>query len=170
MDLKIIYDVVCELCEIDIAKNTRKQEYVYARAVYFHVARMVTIRSFKDIGALVHKDHSTVSHVLKSVIPMLERYEPMYVSLMDKTAVKSAEKIANFRDRSEAERALLDKTLISANGILKKKIWALQEEVEMLYELVKDKEIQEYVMRVPPEKKNLFKVRLDIMTKTMART
>lgn len=48
-----------------IVNNSRKQEYVLARAVFFAVCRKFTKASFADMGKAVGKDHATAIHGVK---------------------------------------------------------------------------------------------------------
>jgi hypothetical protein len=50
----------------DIDRNTRKDEYIQARTMYYFLSREYTSRPLSDIGALLDKDHATVLHSIKN--------------------------------------------------------------------------------------------------------
>lgn len=64
--LKIIMQRVNKTYGLVISKKTRGREYVYARAVYYKLARELTDYSLSQIGLLVHRDHASVLHGLKT--------------------------------------------------------------------------------------------------------
>ncbi len=51
--------------QLNLAKNIRRREYVYGRALYFKLAKEFTSSSYKEIGSLVDRDHASVIHGLK---------------------------------------------------------------------------------------------------------
>tara|TARA_R110000851_G_scaffold248211_1_gene400711 strand:- start:53 stop:565 length:513 start_codon:yes stop_codon:yes gene_type:complete len=52
----------------DITKNTRKREFVEARALYFKLCKELTKESLTRIGESVGRDHSGVIHSLNNVL------------------------------------------------------------------------------------------------------
>ena len=64
-NLELIYKTSCKVTGLDLSKKTRQREYVYARMVYFHLARHKTNESLSKIGDLVGLDHATVMHGIK---------------------------------------------------------------------------------------------------------
>ncbi|QDP48347.1 MAG: putative bacterial DnaA helix-turn-helix protein [Prokaryotic dsDNA virus sp.] len=67
MSIQIIKEVVEQHFDIDITKDTRKREYVEARAMYFNLARDYTRMSLSVIGKTVYRDHTTVLYFLKQL-------------------------------------------------------------------------------------------------------
>jgi hypothetical protein len=57
-----IKDLVDKELGLDISRNTRKQDYVFARVIYYKLARDYTSYSLSTIGSLLGKDHATVLH------------------------------------------------------------------------------------------------------------
>lgn len=51
--------------QINIADKKSRREYVYARALYFKLAKEFTSSSYKEMGYLVNRDHPSVIHGLK---------------------------------------------------------------------------------------------------------
>jgi|SRR5210317_170250 len=60
MKLELIKSAVEDYFRIKINKQTRKREFVEARAFYYRFARMYTKASMASIGELVGKDHACV--------------------------------------------------------------------------------------------------------------
>ena len=65
---------------LSLNRNTRRREYVYARAIYFKLSREFTNFSFKEIGHLVDKDHASVMHGMK-VFEMLEFHKDLTMNI-----------------------------------------------------------------------------------------
>jgi hypothetical protein len=61
-----IKDLVNKELNIDIAKGTREQEYIFARSVYYALCRKHTSSSLALIGSLLNKNHATVMNGLKT--------------------------------------------------------------------------------------------------------
>jgi transcriptional regulator with AAA-type ATPase domain len=67
MKLQDIKNFVDSEFDIDISKNTRKREYVEARALYYKLAKEYTKLSLERIGGKLNRDHATVIHALNNV-------------------------------------------------------------------------------------------------------
>tara|TARA_Y100001973_G_C5047204_1_gene255808 strand:+ start:260 stop:694 length:435 start_codon:yes stop_codon:yes gene_type:complete len=50
--------------EVNISINTRKREYVYARAIYFKLCKEFSHQTLSKIGEFVGRDHASVIHGL----------------------------------------------------------------------------------------------------------
>lgn len=58
---------------IDIAKKKKTNEYVFARTLYYKLARELTNMSLEEIGTAVNKDHCSVLHNLKNFDEVIKR-------------------------------------------------------------------------------------------------
>lgn len=67
MKLLDIKQFVDDEFAIDIARNTRKREYVEARSLYYKLAKENTRLSLERIGGFIRRDHATVLHGLNNV-------------------------------------------------------------------------------------------------------
>ena len=67
MKLQDIKNFVDSEFDIDISTNTRKREYVEARALYYKLAKEYTKLSLERIGGKLKRDHATVIHALNNV-------------------------------------------------------------------------------------------------------
>jgi len=65
-------DTVCKYYGIDIAKRTRKREYVLARSMYYKLLRENTKMSFQEIADSFNKDHATAMHSIKQLDGYME--------------------------------------------------------------------------------------------------
>ena len=50
--------------KINISRNTRKREYVYARAIFFKLCKEFSHQTLSKIGEFVGRDHASVIHGL----------------------------------------------------------------------------------------------------------
>lgn len=73
--LKEIKQYVNDLFDLDITENTRKRDYVDARAMYYELSRNLTKQSLDAIGSLVKRNHASVLHSLKNVVMFLDKKE-----------------------------------------------------------------------------------------------
>ena len=67
MNKETIKEIVENYFEISISRNTRKRQYVEARAIYFKLCREFTQLSLEQIGESVNRDHASVLHGVKSI-------------------------------------------------------------------------------------------------------
>ena len=67
MNKETIKEIVENYFEISISRNTRKRQYVEARAIYFKLCRDFTQLSLEQIGKSVNRDHASVLHGVKSI-------------------------------------------------------------------------------------------------------
>ena len=67
MNKETIKEIVENYFEISISRNTRKRQYVEARAIYFKLCREFTQLSLEQIGKSVNRDHASVLHGVRSI-------------------------------------------------------------------------------------------------------
>lgn len=63
--LKEIRKVVEQEFNLNINKKIRSNEYVYARAVYYKLCKVITQAPLADIGKTLNKNHATVLHGIR---------------------------------------------------------------------------------------------------------
>ena len=73
--LEKIIEYTNEVFKIDIRNQTRKRNYVEARAFYYELARKITNYTLKDIGKPLGKDHATVLYGLMNIVQFLDEKE-----------------------------------------------------------------------------------------------
>ena len=87
--LNIIMKKVNKAFGLTISNRKRTVDYVYARAVYYKLARELTHYTLTHIGVLVYKDHACVLHGLKTFellelwneTDYIEPYKRMFIEL-----------------------------------------------------------------------------------------
>ena len=67
MNKETIKEIVESYFELSITRNTRKRQYVEARAIYYKLCRIFTQLSLEQIGKSVNRDHASVLHGVKSI-------------------------------------------------------------------------------------------------------
>jgi hypothetical protein len=65
-DLREIYSVICQMRGIDIRDKNRTNDYVYARAIFFALAKKLTKHSHSVMGSFLNRDHATSIHGVKT--------------------------------------------------------------------------------------------------------
>tara|TARA_R100000541_G_scaffold11134_1_gene19194 strand:+ start:551 stop:1000 length:450 start_codon:yes stop_codon:yes gene_type:complete len=65
-DLKEIYSVVCQMYNIDIRIKSRKQNFVFARALFYSLSSRLTKHSYVLISGFLKQDHSSCVHAIKT--------------------------------------------------------------------------------------------------------
>jgi len=75
MTLNELADLVSKETEVDIRNRSRKTKYVVARAIFYDIAyNHMGMGSLHQIGEEVGKDHASVLHSLRTMVPQMERY------------------------------------------------------------------------------------------------
>jgi len=64
---KIVRELVEEYFNVKINKNTRRREYVEARAIYYNILRENFRYSLTQIGETMNKDHATVLYAINKI-------------------------------------------------------------------------------------------------------
>ena len=73
-----IKDMVNAELSVDILQKNRKQEVVYARALFCRLAYLNTHHSFSSIGQYIGRNHATVLHAVRNIFPMFEKQSTMF--------------------------------------------------------------------------------------------
>ena len=77
LDEIIIKEIVELGYDFTSYNNSRKREHLYARWIYFKLAREFTSFTLDEIGKKVGKEHAGVIHGLKN-FQQLKMYEPVF--------------------------------------------------------------------------------------------
>tara|TARA_R100000541_G_scaffold16198_2_gene25782 strand:+ start:821 stop:1276 length:456 start_codon:yes stop_codon:yes gene_type:complete len=64
-DLEEIYEVICQMYNIDIRHKTRKRNYVDARAIFYALSRKLTTHSHLLISSFLKQGHCSSLHGVK---------------------------------------------------------------------------------------------------------
>ena len=141
---------------IDLKKTRKKtNDMVFARTVFYYICREYLGIGSQKTGAFVNKDHATVLHSMKNILPQIKTINP-YKRIIEKIdAMFSYEEIKN---KQQDESFSLELTaykvendaLSKENRDLKLKIIELQEKLDLIPENV---EILDLLKRMPRTKK-----------------
>jgi hypothetical protein len=75
---------------LNVTRNTRKREYVYARSLYFKLAKEYTSLPLSYMGEFVGRDHASAIHNITNVFPHAYKFE--------KTIKKAYDNFKSFKD------------------------------------------------------------------------
>ena len=123
---------------VDVCTPSRKREIIDARTIYYMIASKATRASVKDIGDMVNKDHSTVTHAKKNIFDVIKQdrfymniYREYFNIPLDKGNVRSiydetlTENEKQYRELSNRDRLIYDER---ASLVLKSFAWKCKDE------------------------------------------
>lgn len=138
--LETLQKVIEARLKIDLRKNTRKQEYIFARALFYALAYDGKRFTYSTIGKYMGKDHATIIHSIKNVLPQVlsqRKYNKLYNELkllvcdgIDQETKLNQNGIMNLYDEIERKESLIQE--------LSLKLIKLQNINEVLKDALKD--------------------------------
>lgn len=144
-------------------KRKKTNELVFARTVFYYICREHLGISFDRTGKTVGRNHATVLHSMKNILPHLKKMNP-YAKLLLKI-----DKIFDFGgdvDRANeymenllenASKKLEEFDVLEENKILRQKIVDLEHKLNLI---PKNNEIFELLERIPKSKNEEVEERL----------
>lgn len=75
--LKELKDRIEYEFDVDLGTRERSRKMAYLRGVFFSVAYETLKLPLYTIGSVVNRNHSTVIHSLRNIVPSLEMTEPV---------------------------------------------------------------------------------------------
>ena len=84
MTLELIKETVERMTEQKIDRQCRDREVVYARAMYFKLAKQYTNYPLNKIGKIVYRHHASVIHGIKLFDDVIAKYETDYYQIYDR--------------------------------------------------------------------------------------
>tara|TARA_R100000951_G_scaffold77117_1_gene65088 strand:+ start:36 stop:590 length:555 start_codon:yes stop_codon:yes gene_type:complete len=84
MNIKEVRNFVEEKTQLDIGKKSRRRNYVYARAVFFYLARKYAGSTYYVMAAEINCNHASVIYSIKNTIPVIFKEEPKLKVLCEK--------------------------------------------------------------------------------------
>jgi hypothetical protein len=157
----------------NIEKNTRVDEYVRARTMYYFICRSYTPQPFSNIGALLNRDHSTVIHSLKNNHEFYANNDQFYKNGLESFydyIVRYVGLLEPEDDLSEdiLHKALKETVLARENILLKEQLSELNAEHQLLLQSVKVSAVLgEMVNKIPQNKLPIVVERLNAMIKML---
>ena len=103
-----------EVLGLDPRLNTRKREYVFARAVVYDILRKHLRMSLMDIAKVFNKNHATVLHSLKQ-LPYIIKYDPDIQFSYNNIVNNWLENVENFDSILESDLKNRIKFLVNQN-------------------------------------------------------
>lgn len=150
--------------KIKLRKVKKKSnELVFARAVYYYICKHHLGLSYMATGELVNKNHATVIHSYRHILPYIKKINP-YRSLIERIDIMfaSIEEQKRFDDQEniDAEKVMLKvnlKNKIIENEQLLLKIESLNRKIDTLQVkygfLDSKKDLKDIVDRIPKYKR-----------------
>ena len=157
---KEIIDFINAELKIDIRKKKKTNQYVFARTVYYKLAKELTSLPLEEIGRQVNKDHCSVLHNLKNFEEVVKR--------------KELKKIYDtFKEFPIKEDRVTYTEALNINEQLRLQLTDLKQKYEQLLEereetnTIKVSKIEELTKGLTDEQLDLVHLRLEAMIKMM---
>ena len=157
---KEIIDFINAELKIDITKKKKTNQYVFARTVYYKLAKELTNLPISEIGRQVNKDHCSVLHNLKNFEEVVKR--------------KELKKIYDtFKEFPIKEDRVTYTEALNINEQLRLQLTDLKQKYEQLLEereetnTIKVSKIEELTKGLTDEQLDLVHLRLEAMIKMM---
>ena len=157
---KEIIDFINAELKIDITKKKKTNQYVFARTVYYKLAKELTSLPLEEIGRQVNKDHCSVLHNLKNFEEVVKR--------------KELKKIYDtFKEFPIKEDRVTYTEALNINEQLRLQLTDLKQKYEQLLEereetnTIKVSKIEELTKGLTDEQLDLVHLRLEAMIKMM---
>ena len=157
---KEIIDFINAELKIDITKKKKTNQYVFARTVYYKLAKELTNLPLSEIGRQVNKDHCSVLHNLKNFEEVVKR--------------KELKKIYDtFKEFPIKEDRVTYTEALNINEQLRLQLTDLKQKYEQLLEereetnTIKVSKIEELTKGLTDEQLDLVHLRLEAMIKMM---
>ena len=155
---KEIIDFINAELKIDIRKKKKTNQYVFARTVYYKLAKELTNLPIAEIGRQVNKDHCSVIHNLKNFEEVVKR--------------KELKKIYDtFKEFPIKEDRVTYTEALNINEQLRLQLTDLKQKYEQLLEerdqtnTIKVSKIEELTKGLTDEQLDLVHLRLEAMIK-----
>ena len=157
---KEIIDFINAELKIDIRKKKKTNQYVFARTVYYKLAKELTNLPIAEIGRQVNKDHCSVIHNLKNFEEVVKR--------------KELKKIYDtFKEFPIKEDRVTYTEALNINEQLRLQLTDIKQKYEQLLEereetnTIKVSKIEELTKGLTDEQLDLVHLRLEAMIKMM---
>jgi hypothetical protein len=152
MELNEIKLFVEKFTELDITLKTRQRTYVYARSIYFYLARKHTKFCLQKIAQSMDMDHASVIHSLNNIVPVVMKYDVKLANLcrnFEQIHKDSIENITTTKEDLISENAQLKSELIKyksnrlvnlVGSVPTSEEGAAYEKIELMIKVMKEKE------------------------------
>ena len=157
----------------NIERNTRRDEYIKARTMYYFLSRTYTSQPLSDIGGLLNRDHSTVIHSLSKNHEFYAKYNQVYRNGLDSFNDYAIRYVEMLERKQQSEKgidniAMKESVLHYENIKLKEQLNELHTEHQLLLESAKVSSVLgEIVNKIPENKLPIVVERLNAMVKML---
>lgn len=156
----------------NIDRNTRKDEYIQARTMYYFISREYTSRPLSDIGALLNKDHATVIHNLSNNHIFYIKNNQNYINGLNSFndyIIRYVEILESKENKGDVDvKAIKESVLYIENTKLKEELQYIKAEYEILRLNAKVSSVlSNIVNKIPENKLPLVVERLEAMVKML---
>ena len=157
----------------NIEKNTRRDEYIKARTMYYFLSRTYTSQPLSDIGGLLNRDHSTVIHSLSKNHEFYAKYNQVYRNGLDSFNDYAIRYVEMLERKQQSEKgidniAMKESVLHYENIKLKEQLNELHTEHQLLLQSAKVSSVLgEIVNKIPENKLPIVVERLNAMVKML---
>jgi len=132
MNKQMIKEIVDNYFELNLKRNTRKRQYVEARAIFYKLCREFTKLSLEEIGEQVNRYHASVLHGIRSLNNWIE-----YDNRIKNNLRILRNKVRNFED--EKDNVIeLDESIVLKYVQLKEQVKEQEEIINDLRKALKD--------------------------------
>lgn len=142
--IEVIHNQVNEKARLEIKTPTRRQKYVFSRAVFFRLLREHTTLSLEEIGKYVGLDHATVLHGTRNIFEQIKNqplafqaYIRMYNDIDQHLTTLDLHKVNGIDKAYRRKIDNLNTELIITKDMLKKTLSKLEEYNPQYVELIK---------------------------------
>jgi hypothetical protein len=117
--------LINETFKIDITADTRKQEYVFGRMIYYKILRDLGY-GYQPIGRTLDKDHSTVIHGVRTFDDLVLYDKELYrtYTIIKELVIKSI-------DTVNIEKATYSEIVRCLNNLERENV-SLRQEIQLL--------------------------------------
>jgi len=157
----------------NIERNTRRDEYIKARTMYYFLSRTYTSQALSDIGGLLNRDHSTVIHSLSKNHEFYAKYNQVYRNGLDSFNDYAIRYVEMLERKQQSEKgidniAMKESVLHYENIKLKEQLNELHTEHQLLLQSAKVSSVLgEIVNKIPENKLPIVVERLNAMVKML---
>ena len=124
-DLNYIKDRIEFYTGLDIRKDTRKREYVYARQVFSKIMREEFMMTMDTIGKYLGRSHCSIVYAMKNW-DTIESYEPQYYKVYQYILLEMDSEQIFIGKKPVGEKRDIEQDILRVREAIKQTIESLQ--------------------------------------------
>jgi len=164
MNIKEVRSFVEDKTQLDIGKKLRRRDHVYARAIFFYLARKYARATYYALAEEVSCNHASVIYSIRYTVPVIFREEPKLKKICDNFVSLFTDEIIS-DDKSKAD-------IISENIDLKIRLSRYQdaeadnENIKVVQNTI-DSRFAKLIEQVPEDKIDNLYVKMNAIVKML---